>query len=191
MTPVRKTPPASLPVTLDEIKAQLFISFADYDDSLNMYLAAATDHLDGFTGILGRCMVQQVWTMPATAWQPAVPLPFSDVSTVIVSYLDTDGNSQTVDADSYSLVKTSTGSQVLFNSKFAPPPVNQFAAEPISFDMVCGYGDPAEVPSALKLAIMQLAAHWYENRAAVSDLTLSETPLAVDRLIAPYRKVFM
>lgn len=191
MTPIRKTAPTSLPVTLDELKAQLYITFDDYDDSLTAYIAAATDHLDGFTGILGRCLVSQVWTIPQAAFTPAIMLPFSDVQTAIVSYLDPDGNAQTVDPDQYNVVRTSTGAQIIFNTKFVPPRLNPYAAEPVTVDIECGYGAPADVPAAIKLAIMQLAAHWYENRAAVSDLNLAETPLAVDRLIAPYRKVFM
>jgi len=42
------------------------------------------------------------------------------------------------------------------------------------------------VPGWAQEAILQLAAHFYEHREAVTDLKLSEMPLGVQNIIAPY-----
>jgi uncharacterized phiE125 gp8 family phage protein len=46
------------------------------------------------------------------------------------------------------------------------------------------------VPAPLKVAIMLIAANWYENREAVNvgNIT-SEMPMGVAALIAPYSRV--
>ena len=61
----------------------------------------------------------------------------------------------------------------------------------IVIDVTAGYGTDAEaVPAPLRHAILQLVAHWYENRSAVTyDRAQGISPLGVDALIAPYRIV--
>jgi len=42
------------------------------------------------------------------------------------------------------------------------------------------------VPGWAQMAILQLAAHFYEHREAVTDLRLTEIPLGVSNIIAPF-----
>ncbi|TNB48989.1 phage gp6-like head-tail connector protein [Martelella lutilitoris] len=46
------------------------------------------------------------------------------------------------------------------------------------------------LPEPLSMAVLMLVGHFYMNREATADAHLIETPLAVDRLIAPYRESF-
>lgn len=39
----------------------------------------------------------------------------------------------------------------------------------------------------MKLALLLLAGHFYANREAISEVALSEVPLAYEALITPYR----
>lgn len=187
--PYRITAPAALAVGLSEIKAQLFIDYDDYDFLLSTYIQAGVDHLDGLQGILGRCLVSQEWGVKIPEWSKVVTLPFCSASNVVVSYFDVDANQITVSPSDYSVIETSGAVQVVFNSRFENPSVSQDVAEPITFRASFGFGGSQDVPAAIKLAIMQLVAHWYENRAAVTDLVVRELPMGVDRLLAPYRKV--
>src|SRR5690606_10673336 len=59
--PVRVTPPAIQPVTLAEAKLHLRVDHDDEDALISNLIQAATGHLDGWTGILGHCLVEQVW----------------------------------------------------------------------------------------------------------------------------------
>ncbi len=192
MTPVMTDPPQSPAVDLAKVKAQLFINFDEHDYLIASYADAATGHLDGYTGILGRCLINQKWSVGVSAW-PAftLNLPFPDVQSAVVKYIDPDGDEQTLDASKYSIVRQSTGCALVFRRAFDRPQVMDDLPEPITVEMLCGYGSSnQDVPEPIQLAIMQLVAHWYENRAAVSELNLDEIPLGVDRLIAPYRRVF-
>ena len=48
-----------------------------------------------------------------------------------------------------------------------------------------GFEDGA--PEALREAICQLAAHWYENREAASDGRLDAIPFGVEAIVNEYR----
>lgn len=47
---------------------------------------------------------------------------------------------------------------------------------------------PSDVPAALKEAVLQLAAHWFENReASVAGVTMIAIPFGVEQIISEYR----
>lgn len=78
MTPTLITPPASMPVTLDEAKEQCRIVDAESDARIMGMIRAAVAELDGYRGILGRCIMPQTWRVTAPAGE--VVLPFPDVT---------------------------------------------------------------------------------------------------------------
>ena len=57
MNPVRVAGPSTSPVTLAEMKAAARVDFGDDDLIMQSYLDAAVDHLDGWSGILGRAII--------------------------------------------------------------------------------------------------------------------------------------
>jgi uncharacterized phiE125 gp8 family phage protein len=59
--PIRTVAPASTPVSLSEAKAHLRVTSSAEDAVIQMYLDAAVSYLDGWAGVLGRCMVTQTW----------------------------------------------------------------------------------------------------------------------------------
>jgi len=52
-----------------------------------------------------------------------------------------------------------------------------------------GHATIAAIPSAYKLAIMQLAAHWYENRELASLDPSQRVPMQAERIISKFRLV--
>lgn len=44
-------------------------------------------------------------------------------------------------------------------------------------------------PQSIIFAILMLVAHWYANRADVTELSLKQTPRAVDAMLAPYMRM--
>lgn len=46
-----------------------------------------------------------------------------------------------------------------------------------------------EMSDDLKMAMLMLAAYWYENRTAANDFEQSEAPLAFNWLVDPYRNI--
>lgn len=139
------------------------VEFSDDDLLLVSFLKAAVAHLDGYAGILGRCLVTQTWEQPYRDWCYRMRLPFPDVSEVVVEYFDADGQKQTVNDVLYEVVEGARGGEVVFRDEFTEPGLDddREAAVIITFD--AGYGNPAEVPMDIKLAIKALACHWYDG----------------------------
>ena len=61
LKPVLVSPPSVLPVTLSDMKNHSRVEAGDEDDTIEAYLTAATAHLDGYSGILGRALISQQW----------------------------------------------------------------------------------------------------------------------------------
>lgn len=68
------------------------------------------------------------------------------------------------------------------------PPISR-AANGLVIDYVAGYGaNASDVPAPIKLAIKQLALHWYENREMFAEGNLTaRVPLTVEVLLQSYR----
>lgn len=188
MKPVLVTPPAEDPVTVSELKSHARITTPDEDDLLTGYLAAAVAHLDGRQGILGRCIIDQTWRQDYPGWC-AMRLPFPDVSSASITYRDGDGVTQTLAASDYEVIETGGVAEIVFRRGFSAPRLDADARYPVSVTFTAGFGGSGDVPQAVKLAIMQLAAHWYEAREAVAGDAMRAVPLAYDALISPYRRV--
>jgi len=183
------TPPAVTPVSLDEAKAHLNVDDADDDALITALINAATDHLDGVAGILGRALVTQIWVLKLGSWSDLV-LPLSPVGSINeIRYVDGDGNQQTWASTDYALVKHRSRWEVCLQPGKSFPGLGD-VLEPIEVEFVAGYGDAAAVPAALKAAIKLHVGTLYEHRETVITGTIiQEVPHAYDALIAPYRLV--
>ena len=192
MKPVRVSAPSSDPVSLAEFKTAARVDFVDDDEILQSYLAAAVGHLDGWTGILGRAIINQDWRIDLPCWPACqIVLPFGDVSAVAVAYTDDDGADQTLPTSHYELVEIATGSLVRYRQAFTSPALDTDRSDAVRVTFTTGFGaNASDVPAPIRVAIMQLAAHWYENREAAEEKGVQSVPMSVDRLITPYRRVF-
>ena len=174
--PVLVTPPSAAPVSLIEAKAHLRVDHDEDDDSINLLIGAAVGHLDGWTGILGRCLATQTWRQDYSCFAPVLRLPLEPAAS-ITSITD-DG--EPVASESYSLATDAGGSVVRFAEGVS-------LTGAISVTFVAGYED---VPAPIKAAILLMVGHWYQNREAVAvGVTVENLPMAVDALLAPYRRV--
>lgn len=185
--PLLVSGPASAPVTLDQIKEHVSVDYSDDNIVLSSLLNGAVAYLDGYSGVLGRCLVNQTWRQDFHGWDDELRLPFPDVSSIVsVKYLDEDSVLQTVTSSLYELAEDERGAFVRFRESFTSPSLDSDSSYPVQVEFIAGYGDPSDVPGALKVAIMQLVATWYENRGAIEQ---GELPPAFNALIAPYRRV--
>ena len=62
---------------------------------------------------------------------------------------------------------------------------------PVEITFTAGYGGTAAaVPAAIRQAMLLLIGQWYDNREAVTvGAAGSPMPMAVDALLAPYRRI--
>lgn len=188
--PTQTAAPAATPVTLTEAKAQCQIESTDtsFDALVQVFLDAATAHLDGYAGILGRCIVTQSWKQEFDDWSHCLRLPMPAATIASITSLDDDGVTATaVTSTNYALHHDERGSYVRFiDSYSAPGGLCQTKAWAVTF--TAGYGAAAAVPAAIKAAVLLLVAHFFHNREAVGE-ALAELPIGVAALVAPYRRV--
>ncbi|TDQ63576.1 putative phiE125 gp8 family phage protein [Maritalea mobilis] len=192
LKPVLDTAPAVKLVSVAEAKANSRVDHSDEDDLIGDLIDAAIAHMDGYAGVLGRCMVNQTWQQKFTTWggRRCLRLPFPDVSSVTITYFDESNVEQTVSSSLHEIIDDEKSSIVYFKDSFTKPSLYSDMAAPITVEFVAGYGAAAsDVPLALKRACLLLVSHWYDHRAAVSELNLNEVPAAFDALIAPYRRI--
>lgn len=188
--PVQTAAPAELPVTLAELKSQTNVPHSDYDDLLSSFIAAATAVLDGYSGLLGRCIVNQEWRQDFTDWAWRLRLPFPDVSEVVITYEDENNETQTVSSAEYEVVEDARGALVVFRDAFAEPGLYDDAVSRIHVAFTAGYGGADDVPANIKAAIKLLCAHYEANREAVgAAVSFEELPMGVQYLIAPATRV--
>lgn len=172
-TLTRITAPAAVPITLAEAKAQLRVDHDDEDLLIQHSIDAATAWLDGPAGILGRCLVTQSWQMDLDALTGPIRLPFPDSVVDRAVFTDTEGGELIHELelqDQQPLLRPSTG-------------LGRSAA--ITF--TAGYGAPADVPAAIRQAMLLLVTQWYEHRQVTG--TGTALPFAVEALLAPYRRI--
>lgn len=159
--PVRIVPPISPVVALTDLKLHLRVDGTEDDTLIAAYEAAAVAYLDGWRGVLGRCILSQQWA-ETYAQAGMFRLPFPDVSEVVA------------DAGVATLTRDCLGSVVTIT-------------EPATVTMTTAL--PEDALDTVKMAIRLLVGHWYENREAVAEANISSVPLAFDALIAPLRWV--
>jgi uncharacterized phiE125 gp8 family phage protein len=190
--PVLVIPPATTPISLTEAKEHLDLpSGNDSKDALvTGLIEAAVSYLDGWTGILGRCLIAQTWRQDFDALSRCMRLPLFPVISITSSvYDDVADVAQTIAASNYTLLSDDLGNYVRFKDTYDfssvhddPPAVR------ITYQV--GYTDAAAVPMAIKQAMLLLIRHWFDNPSAIIVGTISGvTPMAVDALLSPYRRI--
>lgn len=198
--PVLITAPELLPVSLAEAKLHLRVDHNDEDVLIEGLIGAATAHLDGWTGVLGRCLVEQEWRQDFDAFASCLPLPLGPVisiTSVTVGGTPADDGSYTLRTDvggrarvELDGVSASGAASVIYKAGYPTIP----AVPAVPGDGEEDPGTPAiparsTVPEPVKVAIMLLVGHWYQSREAVTSVSINELPFAVNALIAPYRRV--
>lgn len=188
--PVLVTAPTATPISLTEAKAQLDISYTDKDTMITSLIAAATAYLDGWTGILGRCLVTQTWRQDFDSFSMCLRLPLYPVSSITsVKYDDTSDVEQTVASSNYDLLDDDLGAFVRFKDDYSFPSIHEDRPA-VRVAYAAGYANAAAVPDAIKQAMLLMIRHWFDNPSAVVvGVTAQAMPMAVDALLAPWRRV--
>ena len=154
MIPTLVTAPSSELMSLVDMKLHLRVDDDEEDDLIVQLMRGAVAHLDGWKGVLSRCILPQTWSVAGVVGVNVLPFP--------------DVTEARVDGAAVEVVNTGLG-----------PCVTLDEAATVEFDCALPEVELARVRIIVKL----LVAHWFENREAVNigNIT-SELPLAVDML---------
>ncbi len=185
MTITTITPPASEPVSLAEAKLFLRADHDAEDGLITMLIAAAREAVEA---AIGRALITRrvresldIWVREAA--QGAV-LGLGPVTNVAAVRLLADNGSQSViDPERYRLDGARDRPRLVFASGL-PATLRQIGGIEIEYD--CGYAeDAADLPVALRLAVLQIVASLYELRQGEGPMP--ETARALMRPFAPMR----
>lgn len=179
--------PSVEPVTLNEARDFMRVDYDDDDALIKELIKAARRHAENVTE---RAFINQTWTLGLDCfWGSSVLyLPRPPLSSVTsITYVDTDGNSQTVAASTYSVDTTHEPGRVwLAYGQTWPTPRAERNAVTVTY--VAGYGAAASsVPETARIAIKMMVSDMYENRDVGFVGTIYAPNPTADRLLAQLR----
>lgn len=183
------TEPASEPVTTEEVKLQCGIAsgVTGWDSLITIYIAAARKWCEDWCN---RSFINTTWELKLDQFPHSKTyfyLPRSIVWSVSsISYIDDAGDTQTWGSSNYVLSASREPARVsLAYNKLWPTVRCQPDAVTVAY--VAGYGvSAANVPAAIKHAILMLCCHMFNNRSAVDAANLKEIPMGVKALLQPH-----
>ncbi len=119
---------------------------------------------------------RQPLRLPLGAWQ----------ATTSVSYVDTAGDTQTLDAAKYTTVGTEPA--LIWPAYGQVWPATRVQAGAVTVRFTCGYGDSHEqIPTLLRQGMLLLVGHWYVNREAIiTGAIATEMPIGVAAIFAQF-----
>ena len=167
-------------------RAQLKIEHTEDDAFIDRLISGARDVLDGPQGELGRALIQQTWDMKIDCF------PVRDVPIVIplpplrsidqISYVDTEGVTQTLDSSVFQVVGSVRPGRAWIIEAFGQTwPSTRDIPDAVTIRFTAGYpassASPpdltANVPESLKHAMLMLISDWYEFRETAVIGTVS------------------
>lgn len=174
LKPVRTAAPETTPVSTADAKAQPSVGSSADGELVGALIAAATSELDGWSGYLGRCLVTQTWRFdfPEFPADGVLRLAMGDLQSVVVTYVDEDGQTQTLSNALYRTVTDALGPAVVLNEGEAWPETDDRPAA-VSVAAVLGYGAASAVPAAIKQAILLRVGQLYGFATREADLKKS------------------
>jgi uncharacterized phiE125 gp8 family phage protein len=184
--PVTLTPPASEPVTIDEVKEFLVIEAEEvlYDQQLARFITAARQQVEAVTGTR---LVPQIVRVAAREWHDLKALPIGPVRTVTsIAYDDTAGVSQVLATANWELFGTGlqTGIRPVYNAAW---PAALRRQDAIRVTLEIGYDD---VPGPVKTAILIMIADLFAQRESFAVGTVAAkvpSTMQVDSLLTNFR----
>lgn len=164
--PTQTVAPAEQPVTVPEAKSACRVLHDSEDAFIGTLVSAAVAHLDGYSGILGRCLVTQSWKQEFDDFARCLRLPLPAASITSVTYLEDDGTTTTTVASAnYALHHDALGSYVRFIDDFSAPS-GLWETKAVAVTFTAGYGAAAVVPANIKAWILANVARRYFDREA-------------------------
>ena len=184
--------PQSEPITVAEVKDHLRISNNNEDDLIRSLITSERKLLEENYSIR---LLTQTWEYKLDAWPRGVDcieIPFYPVASISsITYIDSDGNSQTWSASEYDVDVDSRPPRIALDPDYSYPNLETARIKPITITLIAGYGsDGSYVPDPILSALRMMVGHRYENREATSfiETEVRVVPLGVDSLMSPYRQ---
>lgn len=160
----RTTEPAVEPITLAEAKLHLRVDHTDEDAYITGLITAARLMCEQRTG---KTLISSGWTAYGDSFTDTLELPNPTVTAVAsISYVDTNGTTQTLDASAYRVDFVSDPARIKPVTEW---PATDDRMNAVTVVYTAGYANAGAVPISLKQWMLLAVGDMYENRAASSD----------------------
>lgn len=196
--PVLVTPPTVLPVSLEEMKQALRILERDDDgnaleheddDLITDEIKSAAAHYEGWTGILGICLVDQTWRQDFDGFCRGLQLPLGPVvAPVSVTWRNRAGQIATINQAEYALETDAGGRSWLRFRNAYTLPADLYERRAVTVEYRAGWpvvegasAVPADIKTAIKLRV--IAAYDEAAREGAKNLVSMEYDL-----VSKYRR---
>lgn len=190
------TPPAPV-VTWEEADKHLRLEGDEEQrEMVERLIKAATQHIDGPDGWLGRALGLQTLEARMCGFCDTIRLPYQPIVDIVsVHYLDATGQPQLVAADTYELFGRDLGSA--WGKSWPTPGSYRGQAETVRVQYRAGYvvtpiADPpvAAVPEPIRAAILLMVGDMWHSRATIATgANMQAVPMSttVENLLSLYR----
>lgn len=175
------------PVTVAEVKNHLRVTDNLEDSLIAALIASARKYVEQITR---RALITQTWRLylddfPA---DDCIELPYPPLASVTsVKYYDANDVLQTLSPSVYQTDNRSTPGEIELVANGAWPATAYEKVNSVEIEYIAGYGASATaVPNPIRLAILHLVSHWFENREPYGA-ALSTIPHTFEMILMPYR----
>lgn len=200
-----KTNTPANPVTLTEAKVAARVDTADLDAMVQDLLNAAIERAEHDTD---RSLCTTTWLLKVPDWvsigvdvdeppQPSIPnwefaaadwpvtffleLPRPPLASVqSIQYYDQTNTLQTMAAELYRVDTAPRYGRIALVGETSVWPHTARRWDAVQIAFTAGYGDPEDVPAAIKVGVKKLVTHWFHNPAAM------EVPAEIARIFELY-----
>jgi len=179
-----RTPPASEPLSLGEVKAHLRVETDAEDGLLAGYLAAARSTAECF---LRRALIAQDWQLVLDRWpEGPVRLPHPPLMAVEeIRVRASDGTASVVSPETYR-VETRAEPGFILPGRGETWPKPGLGDSGIEIDFTAGFGESWNaVPEPVRQALLLMIAQMHEQRGEASPAIAGH----VRSLLQPYRMI--
>lgn len=152
--------PDTEPLSADEVRAQLGIGTEITDATLEAFITAARQQLDGPDGLLGRALITQRWQgdlddFPCNNGNIEIPLPpLQEI--VSLTYINSDGDTVTMVEDDDYRLRLGARPYITTISDGVWP-----SSGGVTVTFLAGYGDDGDtVPGPIKQAMVMLISNY-------------------------------
>ena len=177
-------PVTTEPITLAEVRQHLRLPENETEDNLLLSLiTTARSYCEHYTR---RALAEQTLEVYLDRFLSTDPieLPCPPLQSVTeIGYKDSTGEETILSPSDYLVDSVSESGQILPAIGTNWPAFTPYPASPIRIRFVAGY---EELPVSIRLAMLLLIGHWYENREATGNAS-SVIDFSVHSLLAPYR----
>jgi uncharacterized phiE125 gp8 family phage protein len=183
------TAPTVMPITVSEVKEHVRLDpGGDVEDGyIEALIEAVVDYAEVPLDEPQFITATWDWRLDRfPAWQLCVPRPPLQ-SVTSITYLDSNGDSQTLDSSLY-VVDTKSKPGRITPAYGEVWPATYLQMDAVTIRIVCGYGAAAtSVPKRIRWALLLIAAHLFEERQPVVPGQAMKVPLHLENLLTAGR----